>query len=109
MIARAPHKWNESFSWHDHDDAVTTISPEQAKQFDELGYFVVEDAFDAATLARLDQELLPGDDAVKRFLADVPDGRFSVAGLDTQIVAPHAVTRSDFAREFVAGELLAGI
>jgi ectoine hydroxylase-related dioxygenase (phytanoyl-CoA dioxygenase family) len=109
MVERAPHPWNKGFTWEEHRGPYTTVSEQQARAFDELGYFVFEDAFDTRTLERLDAELAPGDDAVKRFLTTVPDGRFSVAGIDTQIVAPHAVTRSAFARELVAGELLAGL
>lgn len=106
---RVPHPWNTGFVWHDHSAGCTTIAAEQAAQFDELGYFVLEDVFDRATLERLDRELEPGDRHVKQFLAGEPDGRFSVAGLDSQVVAPHAVTRSVFARAFVAHETLAGI
>jgi phytanoyl-CoA hydroxylase len=108
-MRRALHPWNTGFVWSEHTGPHTAISAEQARQFDELGYFVVEDAFDAATLARLDAELAPGDALTKRFLADVPDGRFGVTGLDTQTVAPHAVTRSDYARRFVADEVFAGL
>jgi ectoine hydroxylase-related dioxygenase (phytanoyl-CoA dioxygenase family) len=108
-MRRALHPWNTGFVWPDHTGPRTTISAEQARQFDELGYFVVEDAFDAATLARLEAELDPGDEQTKQFLADVPDGRFGVTGLDTQTVAPHAVTRSDYARRFVADEVFAGL
>jgi len=108
-MRRALHPWNTGFVWADHTGPLTTISPDQARQFDELGYFVVEDAFDAATLARLAAELDPGDAQTKQFLADVPDGRFGVTGLDTQTVAPHAVMRSQYARRFVADEVFAGL
>jgi ectoine hydroxylase-related dioxygenase (phytanoyl-CoA dioxygenase family) len=108
-VERVPHPWNTGFRWEDHRGPFTTVTAEQARRFDELGYFLVEDAFDAATLARLDAELAPGDEQVKKFLRKAPEGRFSVAGLDTQTVAPHAVTRSAFAREFCAHPTLAGI
>ena len=108
-MRRALHPWNTGFVWPDHTGPLTTISADQARQFDELGYFVMEDAFDAATLARLEAELDPGDEQTKQFLADVPDGRFGVTGLDTQTVAPHAVTRSQYARRFVADEVFAGL
>ena len=108
-MQRAPHPWNTGFVWSDRAGELTTITAEQAKQFDELGYFVVEDAFDTATLARLDAELVRGDDLVKEFLTGMPDGRFTVAGLDTQTVAPHAVAHSEFARGFVAADIFAGL
>jgi phytanoyl-CoA hydroxylase len=109
LVQRAPHPWNHEFTWEDHTVAPTTITREQMAQYDRDGFFVFEDAFDAATLARLDAELSPGDAGVKEFLAQMPGGRYSVAGLDTQTVAPHAVTRSDYAREFVGNAVLAGI
>ncbi len=108
-MRRALHPWNTGFVWPDHTGPRTTISAEQARQFDELGYFVVEDAFDAATLARLAAELEPGDERTKAFLAGLPDGRFGVTALDSQTVAPHAVTRSAYARRFVADEVFAGL
>jgi ectoine hydroxylase-related dioxygenase (phytanoyl-CoA dioxygenase family) len=108
-VERAPHPWNREFSWRDHVGTPTTITRDQMASYDRDGFFVFEDAFDAGTLAALDAELAPGDAGVKEFLAKMPDGRYSVAGLDTQTVAPHAVMRSAYAREFVAHPVLAGI
>lgn len=108
-MLRTVHPWNTGFTWADHIGEHSTIADEHIRQFDELGYFVLEDAFDAPTLARLDAELAAGDARTKEFLAGVPDGRFGVTGLDSQTVAPHAVTRSDFAREFVAGEVFVNL
>ena len=103
------HPWNREFVWLDHTGPFGFIAAEQARQFDELGYFVIEDAFDAPTVQQLADELASGDEQVKAFLERAPQGRFSVAGLDTQTVAPHAVTRSAFARQFCANDVLAGL
>jgi ectoine hydroxylase-related dioxygenase (phytanoyl-CoA dioxygenase family) len=108
-VPRVPHPWNTGFTWPEHDGSRTTITPDQARQFYELGYFVFEDAFDDDTLRRLDDALSPGDARAREFLSAAPDGRFGVAGVDTQVVAPHAVTRNDFARELTAAPVLAGI
>ena len=107
-MERTRHPWNTEFTWPRHSGGVV-VTADQAEQYDELGYFVVADAFDDAAMAELDRELTEGDTRVKQLLADVPGGRFSVAGLDTQTVAPHAVTRSNVARRFAAHPLLAGI
>jgi phytanoyl-CoA hydroxylase len=107
-MERVRHPWNTDFAWSEHP-SVATITADQARQYDELGFFVVEDAFDAEQMAQLDAELTAGDAAVKELLAGVAGGRFSVAGLDTQVVAPHAVTRSAYARAFAAHPILAGI
>ena len=90
-IARAAHPWNARFRWTDHSGPFTTVTDTQAKQYDEDGFFVFEDAFDAATLARIDEAIAPGEARVRTFLADRPDGRFGVAGIDTQTVAPGLV------------------
>jgi ectoine hydroxylase-related dioxygenase (phytanoyl-CoA dioxygenase family) len=108
-VPRVPHPWNADFRWPDHAGPFTTITDAQAKQFDEDGFFVVEDAFDAATLARIDEAILPGEARVREFLRSQPDGRFSVAGVDTQTVAPHLVVRSDVLRSFCAHPVLAGL
>jgi len=108
-VERAPHQWNQGLSWQDHAGPFTTVSAEQAKRFDEDGFFVVEHAFDAATIAALDAAIAPGDQLARSFLAAQPGGRFGVAGADTQTVAPHLVLRSPELRAFCAHPLLAGL
>jgi ectoine hydroxylase-related dioxygenase (phytanoyl-CoA dioxygenase family) len=108
-MQREPHPWNGGFTWTDHDRPPTALTSEQVRAFDEVGFFVIEDAFDAATLARLEEEIAPGEQMVRELLGRLPGGRISVAGLDTQTVAPHLVLRSPWLREFCAGPLLAGI
>jgi ectoine hydroxylase-related dioxygenase (phytanoyl-CoA dioxygenase family) len=103
------HPWNVSFIWPDHEGPFTTITAEQARQYDELGFFVVEDAFDATTLRDLDEAIAPREAKVREFLGQQPEGRFGVAGTDTQTVAPHLVVRSEYLRRFCADPLLAGI
>jgi ectoine hydroxylase-related dioxygenase (phytanoyl-CoA dioxygenase family) len=109
VMNRAAHPWNSGFVWSDHTGSCSTITTVQAARFDELGYFVLEDVVDAETLAALDAALARGDQRAQEFLAGAPDGRFGVAGLDTQVIAPHAVTRSRVARELAAHEAIAGI
>jgi hypothetical protein len=108
-VALERHPWNTAFSWPDHDGPFTTVSREQARQYDELGFFVFEDAFDAATLQAVDEAIAPGEAKVREFLGGLPDGRFSVAGTDTQTVAPHLVLRSPYLRSFCAHPVLAGL
>jgi hypothetical protein len=108
-MQRRPHPWNDDFTWRDHDRATTMLTPEQVRAFDEVGFFVFEDAFDEATLARLEEEIAPGEQMVRELLEQLPGGRISVAGLDTQTVAPHLVLRSPWLREFCTQPLLAGM
>jgi ectoine hydroxylase-related dioxygenase (phytanoyl-CoA dioxygenase family) len=108
-VALEPHPWNDAFEWRDHEGPFTTVRREQARQYDELGYFVIADAFDAATLRALDEAIAPGEARARAFLERMPEGRFTVAGTDTQTIAPHLVLHSDFLRRFCAQPLLAGL
>lgn len=109
FVQRRLHPWNQSFTWSDVEGPFTAITQEQAQRYNEDGFFVMAGAFDAATLDRLDAELRPGDDRAREFLSAAPGGRFSVAGIDTQLVAPHATTRSAWVRDFVRQGILSGI
>ncbi len=107
--ARERHPWNESFTWTDHAGPFSTVTADDAARFDRDGFLVIPDAFDAEVLARLDAEIAPGEQRVRELLEQVPGGRFSVAGLDTQTVAPHLVLASRWLAEFCAHPLLAGL
>jgi ectoine hydroxylase-related dioxygenase (phytanoyl-CoA dioxygenase family) len=108
-VPRERHPWNHSFTWPRHDGPFTTVTAEQARAYDDVGYFVLEDAFDADMLAALDHAIAPGEAFARSFLDGQPDGRFGVAGTDTQTIAPHLVVRSEVLRDFCASPLLAGI
>jgi ectoine hydroxylase-related dioxygenase (phytanoyl-CoA dioxygenase family) len=108
-MERVAHPWSIDFEWLDHSGPFTTISVDQARSYDDAGFFVFEGAFDLDQVSALSDALAPGNDKVASLLRRVADGRFSVAGLDTQVVAPHAVLRSDVARAFCAHPTLGGI
>jgi ectoine hydroxylase-related dioxygenase (phytanoyl-CoA dioxygenase family) len=108
-VERAPHPWNDGFSWARHSGAFTTITAEQAARFDTDGFFVVEDAFSPDTLACVDEAIAPGEARARAFLEAQPDGRFGVAGADTQTIAPHLAARSELLHDFCAHPVLAGL
>jgi phytanoyl-CoA hydroxylase len=108
-VAREPHPWNKGFVWRDHGGPFSTISVAQVREYDEIGCFVFEDAFRAGELRAMDEAIEPGETLVREFLAGRPDGRFSVAGIDTQTVAPHLVMSSDRLRAACAQPPLSGI
>ena len=108
-VARQRHPWNEAFTWKDHVGPLSTITESQARAYDESGFFVFEDAFTAEQLRAMDEAIEPGETRVREFLASQPDGRFGVAGADTQTVAPHLVVRSELLRQVCGEAPLAGI
>ena len=108
-VAREPHPWNAGFTWTDHAGPFSTISAAQACEYDEAGCFVFADAFTTAELRAIDDAIAPGETRAREFLSDQPDGRFGVAGVDTQTVAPHLAARSDLLRSLCGRPPLSGI
>jgi len=108
-VARELHPWSRGFVLRDHAGPFSTITDAQAREYDEIGCFVFADAFSADDLRAMDEAIEPGEALVREFLAGRPDGRFSVAGIDTQTVAPHLVTHSARLRAVCAQPPLSGI
>lgn len=109
MRARELHPRNTAFEWSLPDREPTTITAAQREAFDQDGFFVMRAAVDADVL----DELMVGcDDGVAHvsgLLEQLPGGRIGVAGLDTQVVAPHLVLRSERLKEFCDSDLFTGI
>ncbi len=94
-MERRRHPWNEAHHHESLRGPFTTIDQQQARDYDELGFFVRRSVFDADELAELDAAIEPGARMVRELLAQLPGGRLSVAGLDTQTVAPNMVGSSE--------------
>jgi phytanoyl-CoA hydroxylase len=103
------HPWNAEFRWPEHRGPFRVVTPEQARAYDEDGFFVLEDAVDAGTLAALEAAIDPFDREVLEFLRTRPDGRFSIAGVDTVTIAVHLAPRSEVLRDFCTSELFADL
>ena len=106
---RAPHPWNTGFEWVLPDREPTSITAEQREQFDRDGFFVLRGAFSTDELAEVEAACDEAVELIAGLLGQVEGGRLSVAGLDTQVVAPHVVVRSDAAREFCHDPRLTGV
>jgi len=98
----APHPWNEGFEWPAHPGPYRRVTDDQARAYDEQGYFVLEDALGPDDVAALDAAIEPFDAEVRAFLGTQPGGRFSIAGLDTVAISPHLVVRSPALAAFCA-------
>lgn len=92
------HPWNDRFEWEDHAGPFQQLSGEQVGQFDEVGYVVLPDLIDQATLASVRDDLDTFEAEVDTFLQTREDGRFSIAETGALTVALHAVTRSEAAK-----------
>jgi ectoine hydroxylase-related dioxygenase (phytanoyl-CoA dioxygenase family) len=103
------HPWNTDFRWTEHQGPYRAVTAAQAQAYDELGFFVLEDAVDPETLTSLSTEIEPFDREVVEFLHTQPDGRFSIAGVDTVSIAVHLAPRSAVLRDFCASPLFADL
>jgi len=98
-----PHPLNRNFRWHAPPPPYRRISAEQARSYDELGYFVLEDVFDAQTIARVEAEIDPKEAQVEDYLRARPDGRLFIARAGEITFTTHLVARSPVLRAFVSG------
>ncbi|HVN51514.1 MAG TPA: phytanoyl-CoA dioxygenase family protein, partial [Acidimicrobiales bacterium] len=103
------HEQNERFSWHAHIGPFGVVTADQARCYDELGYFVLEDAFDADTVARITAEIDPHEAQVEEALRSFDQGRAFIARADEITFTTHLVTRSEVLRELVAADPLRGL
>ena len=96
------HPWNRSFLWQSSRGPFRRVTNEQARAYDEHGFFVVEDAFNAPTVAAVLEAIQPLEDATVAFLREQPDEKFLISDAKTITFSPHLVARSAFLRAFSA-------
>jgi len=103
------HPLNRSFQWNPPRGPYRCISTAQARAYDEVGFFVLEDAFDAATLRRTIAEIDPVEERVETLLRAQPGGRFFIAQADAITFTTHLVAHSAWLRGFCAGTVFSGL
>lgn len=108
-MERRRHRWNDGFSYERLRRPLRTISEQQADDYDASGFFVMPAVFGADQLEVIDRAIAPGEQLIRGLLEQLPDHRLSVAGLDTQTVAPNMVGSSPALREVCADPALLGI
>jgi len=97
------HSLNRGFAWQPRRGPFARVTAAQAAAYDERGCFVLEDAFDAATLERVIAEIDPLEAKVESFLQSRPDGRMFIARAGEITFSTHLVARSPLLREFCSG------
>ena len=105
----AVHELNTSFSWADHTGPFRAVTPEQARQYDESGFFVLEGALDADEVAALAREIDPFEARQEEALRAMEGGRFFIARADEITFTTHLVVRSGMLRRFTSSALLADV
>lgn len=100
------HPWNASFAWRDHVGPFRVVTDEQAAAFDRDGFFLFENAFDAATIDEIVGEIDRVERKMEEFLKSQPDGRLMIGESGAITFTTHFVRRSERLRQMVAARPL---
>ena len=96
------HPHNLGFQWSALGGPYRRITSEQARRWDEDGYFVLDDAFDPDTVASVIEEIDPWEAKVEAALR-AHGGRRFIARADEITFTVHLVLRSPYLRAFCGG------
>jgi ectoine hydroxylase-related dioxygenase (phytanoyl-CoA dioxygenase family) len=103
------HPWNRDFVWQDHVPPFCRVTPEQARQFDELGFFVLEGVFDAATVTKVRDEIDRHEAKLEEVLRRQENDRILIAEAGAITFTTHLVTRSPRLRAFAQHRVFADL
>jgi ectoine hydroxylase-related dioxygenase (phytanoyl-CoA dioxygenase family) len=109
MTNAVRHSLNEEFTWVRRQPPFRGITAEQAAAYDELGYFVVEGAFDPETVAEVVAEIDPIEREFEDLLRQADGAKAFIARADEITFTTHIVTRSERLRRFVASPPLTDV
>jgi ectoine hydroxylase-related dioxygenase (phytanoyl-CoA dioxygenase family) len=96
------HDQNEHFRWRSRTGPFELVTDDQARAYDTLGYFVLEDVFDPATIAELIAEIDPFEAQIEQALQSFDEGTAFIARAGEITFTTHLVTKSEHLRRFVA-------
>ena len=74
-----PHPLNRGFQWSARSGPFRRVTEEQARDFDEQGFCVLEDALDPALLGAVTAEIDPWEAKVEQVLAGLPEKKLFIA------------------------------
>ena len=111
MSADAPvaDQRNTSFTWSEHPGPFRAVTAAQARQYDESGFFVLQDALGPAALEALTAAIDPFEERQADALREMRGGRFFIARADEITFTTHLVLQSALLREFTRSPLLADV
>ena len=85
------------------------VTEEQARSYNERGYFVLENALDRETVASAIEAIAPFEERTEQYLRAQPGGRQFIAEADGITFTTHLVKRSQFLRELAAAPVFADL
>ncbi len=101
----ALHPLNQGFRWTPIRGPFRLVTEEQARSYNERGFFLLKDAIDRDTVARVADAIDPFEARGEEFLRRLPDKRMFIAEADGITFTVHLVKLSPVLREFSASRL----
>jgi ectoine hydroxylase-related dioxygenase (phytanoyl-CoA dioxygenase family) len=102
------HPWNKEFTWQSPPGPYRRISEAQATQWNEGGYFLLEDALPVELLAEIEAAIDPFEGASVEWLRS-KGGSMFIADADAITFTTHLVTKDDALRAFAAHDVFADL
>jgi phytanoyl-CoA hydroxylase len=107
--APAAHELNVSFEWAEHRGPFRAVTAAQAGQYDQDGFFVLEDALSRSELDALIGAIDPFEERGADALRQLEGRRFFIARADEITFTTHLVLQSPVLREFTCSPLLTDV
>lgn len=104
--AATRHPWNVGFRWCIPSGPYRALSEQQARQFDEQGYVVLEGAFDERAVAEVRAEIDAYERQTDEHLRRQPDGRMRIAESGAITFSIQLLRRSMLLRRFATAPVL---
>jgi len=99
------HPLNENFSWQQPPPPFEIITDEQARDYQDIGGFVLEQAFTPEELAPLVAELDVIEAEVNEQIRSQPQDQPTITRPDEIVFSAHVVSRSETAKAFAAHDV----
>ena len=94
------HTLNTDFNWEDREGPFRILTAAQASQYNQEGFFVIDDVFDEETIAGLIEEIDPVEAEFERVVTENFGGKIFIARSGEITFTTHLVTHSEKARAF---------
>lgn len=102
------HRLNRDFEWRSPDGHFSAVSSEQVSQYNDSGYFLLEDAFEPEVIAEVTAAIDPVEQRREEWLRE-KGGTFFIARAGEITFSTHLVLESEYLRRFVGSAVLTGL
>ena len=103
------HDRNQNFSWSNAAPPFEIVTEEQARLYNEIGAFALDNVFSTEEVSELKAILDPLEAASNKMLLSMQEKRLSIARADEIVFRPHAVKTDARLKEYAAHPILAGL